>query len=463
MIATVASSTLIAGSPRQGSPRRERGSSSRAARRASQRERLMASVTELAIESSPNDTTVAQIVAQAGVSRPTFYEYFTDREDCFLKALDPAAGELLGALELAVSSCPPQRAPGAALGALVDFARSDPGIARLLMSDSLAGGRPALDARDRLIDRSAQAIQQALDRAAEDTAIPAISPRLALGVGSRLLAARLDRGEQRFAGLAEELCAWLHSYSLPARARPEQTRSPASEPGPTPTPLLSTRLRPPAALSYAPGRPPDLALSENQRLRLLFATAATVAREGYAAATVAEITRVAGLDSRAFYRLFRCKDQALGEARELMFGHAMALTAGAFASAACWPQRVWRAARAFADCVEQNSTLAYVTFVESHAGGPLATARLPQLIGAFTIFLQEGYRYASTRRGSPAAPSSLALEASVTAVFELCHVHVRRPDAQPAPDPDELAFILLAPFLGAAQANALLHRPAADR
>jgi hypothetical protein len=145
-----------------------------------------------------------------------------------------------------------------------------------------------------------------------------------------------------------------------------------------------------------------------------------------------------------------------------MFGHAMAITAGAFATAESWPERVWEATRAFGDCVEQNPTLAYVSFVESHAGGPVAMARLPELIGAFTIFLLEGYRYAPAPSGSPREPSPLALEAIVTAVFELCHLRSRRPDGEPASQLDELAFICLAPFLGAGETNAFLLRKRSD-
>jgi len=440
---------------------RKPGSTARAARRASQRGRLLASIIQLAIERSPSEITVGEIVALAGVSRPTFYEYFSDREDCFLQALEPAALELLSALEKAVASRPPEQALGGAAAALVDFARGAPGIARLLMSDSLAGGRPTLDDRDRLIDRAAQIIQQAVDRAAKDAAIPAISPRLLLGAASRLLAVRLDRGEDHFAGFDAELCVWLQSYSLAGPQRGKQARSAA--PTLRQTPLISPQLRPPPALLHAPRRMSDGALSENQWLRIVFATAAIVARDGYAAATVAEITRVAALDNRAFYRLFTCKEQALADARELMFGHAMALTAGAFATADSWPERVWEAARAFIDCVQQNPTFSYVSFVESHAGGAVAMARLPELVAAFTIFLQEGYRYASLQPDSPRAPSQTALEAIVTAVFELCHLHARRTDTQPGRQLDELAFICLAPFLGAAQADAFLEtRHSAD-
>jgi AcrR family transcriptional regulator len=432
----------------------ERSSRSRAARRASQRERLLSAIIELAIERSAHELTVGEIVAFAGVSRPTFYEYFADREACFLQALRPAGEQLLAAVRESVADCPPDRAPSAAAGALIAFAQEQPGIARLLLSDSLASGRPALDARDRLIERAAQAIERAVAGAAKATPVPAIRPRLLLGVTSRLLAVRLDAGEQRFSGLLEQLSQWLATYSLPGAKLGDRTR--AASATQTHTPLISTQLRPPPALAHSPGRSPDRALSENQWLRIVFATAAIVARDGYGAATVAEITRVAGLDNRAFYRLFTCKEQALADARELMFGHAMAVTAGAFATAESWPERVWEAAQAFTDCVEQNPSLAYVSFVESHAGGPVAMARLPELIGAFAIFLQEGYRHASPLPSAPPPPSPLALEATVTAVFELCHLNSRRPEVQPASQLYELAFICLAPFIGAAQASAFL-------
>jgi AcrR family transcriptional regulator len=324
-----------------------------------------------------------------------------------------------------------------------------------LMGETLAGARAALDARDRLIGQAARVIERAAERAGGDGAIPAISPRLLLGATSRLLATRLDRGERCLAGLDAELCAWLQSYSLPAALRGGRLRSTALRQAPAP--LISTRLRPPPALSYSPGRGSDGALSENQWLRIVFATAEIVTRDGYGAATVAEITRAAGLDNRAFYRLFACKEQALADARELMFGHTMALTAGAFATAEAWPERVWAAAQAFVDCVEQNPTLAYVSFVESHAGGPVAMARLPQLIGAFTIFLQEGYR--SAQGDSAQTLSPVALEATVTAAFELCHLRSRGagPD-QAGSQLQQLAFLCLAPFLGAVHTRVFLRQ-----
>ncbi len=36
--------------------------------------------------------TIARVIDHAGVPRPTFYDYFTDKDDCFLAAHRPAGG-----------------------------------------------------------------------------------------------------------------------------------------------------------------------------------------------------------------------------------------------------------------------------------------------------------------------------------------------------------------------------------
>jgi AcrR family transcriptional regulator len=53
-----------------------------------QRARILSGLTSVARERGAGNVTVASIVARAGVSRRTFYELFSDREDCFLAAFD---------------------------------------------------------------------------------------------------------------------------------------------------------------------------------------------------------------------------------------------------------------------------------------------------------------------------------------------------------------------------------------
>src|SRR5450756_132950 len=53
-----------------------------------QRARMLAAMVEVAAERGAANVTVAHVVARSGVSRRTFYELFSGREDCFLAAFD---------------------------------------------------------------------------------------------------------------------------------------------------------------------------------------------------------------------------------------------------------------------------------------------------------------------------------------------------------------------------------------
>jgi AcrR family transcriptional regulator len=56
--------------------------------KASQWGRLICAMTDAVAEKGYAETSVADVIARAGVSRRTFYEHFTDKEDCFLAAYD---------------------------------------------------------------------------------------------------------------------------------------------------------------------------------------------------------------------------------------------------------------------------------------------------------------------------------------------------------------------------------------
>lgn len=53
-----------------------------------QRQRLLNGVVEAVAEHGYNATTIARIVAAAGISRRTFYEHFEGKEDCFAAAYE---------------------------------------------------------------------------------------------------------------------------------------------------------------------------------------------------------------------------------------------------------------------------------------------------------------------------------------------------------------------------------------
>jgi AcrR family transcriptional regulator len=59
--------------------------------RASQRGRLICAIADAVAAKGYAATSVADVIAVAGVSRKTFYEHFGDKEECFLAAYDHGA------------------------------------------------------------------------------------------------------------------------------------------------------------------------------------------------------------------------------------------------------------------------------------------------------------------------------------------------------------------------------------
>jgi AcrR family transcriptional regulator len=438
---------------------------------ASQRERLLTAIVRVSFEYGYEGTTIARVIDAAGVSRPTFYAYFADRADSFLAALADVQRRVGAVAARAVERQAPQDAAGAVTRALVSFAHEQPMQARLLMSEAMAAGARAHDAHDRGVEEIAQMIERRYRQASNEAAVPGLAGEVLVATVYRLLGSRLRRGEQPPEDLLAEMLEWVAAYgdraserrwrSLSPAPAPMRTRTPSAGRAPPRTP--SAGRAPPRTPSagrapppLAPGRPRRSAgeVAENHRLRIIFATAEVVRARGYGAATVAEITRVAGVDGRTFYRLFHGKHDAFTAVHELVFQEAMAACAGAFFAGAAWPRRMWQAAQALAQYVEQNPTLTRASIVEGHAGGADSVQRLQTLLAGFTIFLQEGYQQ---QPPGARAPSPLALEAIAEASFEVLYRHARGvPNLELAGAAAYCTYISLAPFVGAACAGELV-------
>lgn len=89
-------------------------------------------------------TSVADVVAEAGASRATFYKYFDDKRDCFLAAYEVAVGRVL---EVAVDGCerslPWPQPVREGLAAVIDLFAADPALARVALVEGPAAGDEA--------------------------------------------------------------------------------------------------------------------------------------------------------------------------------------------------------------------------------------------------------------------------------------------------------------------------------
>jgi AcrR family transcriptional regulator len=77
---------------------------------ASQRTRLLEAVGRAVADKGYSATTIEHIVRDAGVSKKTFYEHFTDKLDCFLAAYEAASDELLEHVRAAQEAAAPEAA-----------------------------------------------------------------------------------------------------------------------------------------------------------------------------------------------------------------------------------------------------------------------------------------------------------------------------------------------------------------
>jgi len=413
-------------------------------KRDAQRERLLRAIVEEVGERGLEQTTIARVIARAGGSRPTFYAHFKDRQACVLAALHGVQAALLAQIAAEISRREPRQAAQATTVALLEFAEAQPAAARMLMNEALTGSRELLDARDEGLDASVALIEDAYRALPGSSLAPDLRPELLIGAVHRVLAPRLRRGERGLLSLQQDLLDWIACFERPlaehrwlrARTYPLPARSSF---------LPEAPLRPPPPIGSGRPRRSAGAVAENQRLRIIFATAAVIAERGYAASSVAEIVRAAGVDARSFYSLFNDKQDALMAVHEMGFQRTMAITAGAFFAAEQWPTRIWEAVRAFTQGLDQNPAFSRLALIESHSGSPETVQRLEDLMAGFTIFLQEGYQRQDSKSRSP---SSLALQAIAAATMELLYRKARSDDAKVAAELPAIAYVCLAPFLG---------------
>ena len=132
---------------------------SREAVELSQRQRLLQATTEVVAERGYVKTTVASILARAGVSRATFYELFSDREDCFHAAYranaELVAEVLAGELERVrtMGEPTPLARLDRVLRVYLRVLDDAPALARVFLVEVYAAGPAAIGQRRESLER----------------------------------------------------------------------------------------------------------------------------------------------------------------------------------------------------------------------------------------------------------------------------------------------------------------------
>jgi AcrR family transcriptional regulator len=125
-----------------------------------QRRRTMAAMAEVMAEKGYAATTVADVIARAGVSRETYYQQFRSKLDCFLAAFDAAADALFAPIRARVDQGARgtgDRGPADRLeefdelfGAYLRGITAEPALARVFLVEVYAAGPEAMERRVQL-------------------------------------------------------------------------------------------------------------------------------------------------------------------------------------------------------------------------------------------------------------------------------------------------------------------------
>ncbi|HEY1516006.1 MAG TPA: TetR/AcrR family transcriptional regulator [Solirubrobacteraceae bacterium] len=180
--------------------------------REAQRARMLAAIVQAVAEKGYARVVVADVIERAGVSRKTFYEQFSNKDECFLAAYDASVDELLATIDEALDALAPDwlAAHRAAVSVYLEKLAASPGFARAFLIEVLGAGPDALSRRAAVQDRFAAQLRDVHRRARADIpAIPEVPPhtfRAAVGAVNELVTAHvLEHGAKTLPELADAI------------------------------------------------------------------------------------------------------------------------------------------------------------------------------------------------------------------------------------------------------------------
>ncbi len=403
-----------------------------------QRLRIHGAMVEAVADGGYRAVNVKQVTALAGVSRRSFYEQFSNKEDCYLGTFDTVAARWAAAARRACARCEATFSARvrAAMGALAEEVAERPKEARLALCETRTAGAAPLARLGEATGACERVLATTLQDSPDAAPLPPAVVRAIVG-GAREIAWRgVAAGQARRADLAAELSAWFLAFRLPAghefTARlAESVATQAQE-------MLATRRRP------AP------LVARDERGRLLESVLRLALVAPYEQLSAPEIAEEAGVPLESFFALFRGRDECYVAAIEDI-GHTLTahVEATLKATPGDWPQRARAAVRALFAHLEVNPLHAHTLAHGALRAGEPAAGRGSECLLALAQLLAR----------DADEPAACAVEGLAGALWRVvaCQCESGRLQLLPLLA-DHVCFAALAPRLGAEQAAATLTR-----
>jgi AcrR family transcriptional regulator len=393
-----------------------------------QRARLYGAMIESIAAHGYRDTTVANVIGLAGVSRRAFYELFSNKKACFVATYDivvarsrkrvlEAWGRERGWANRMHASCK----------VFLEDIAVDPKGAHLVLIDSLGLGATARE-RMHLAGACYERLMLAAFRAGPGgEQLPTIAARATVGGVRHVVFNRLREGRiGELRTLADEILDWIDAYRSPASGR---LRVFALD-GPT----------------FVPIEPAAFLTGEDRRTRALDAIVHLTLDVGYAATTDAQLAQFACMSTEAFHKQFPGKEAGYIAVVEEIAREAIEAVEMRAVDADSWAEYAYLAVTAFVEHLVAHPALLRVAFVDLFEVGPGAidcmTSPIEQLIALITETAPEPRR----------APAVMA-ELLTGAVWDIISAYASSDRLRSLLRmADTIAFLALAPYVGPREA-----------
>jgi AcrR family transcriptional regulator len=189
---------------------------------ASQRTRLLEAVGRAVAEKGYAAATIDDVVRGAGVSKKTFYEHFTDKEQCFLAAYEAASEQLFERVRDAHAGDGDWlERTRAGIGAYLRWLAAEPALARVFLIEVAAAGPRAAECRERLRDRYARLLERQHEQGSADDLPIEVFQALVAAVDD-LVVRRIRQASAQSLTELEPTLVYLHVALL---AGPEAARA----------------------------------------------------------------------------------------------------------------------------------------------------------------------------------------------------------------------------------------------
>lgn len=196
-----------------------------------QRQRIIEAIVDVAGLAGYASMSIEDIIGTAGVSRRTFYDHFSSKDEAFLIAINAITAELMERVRSAYEAA--DGFPAAirdSLAAFLQFLADEPRYADVLIVEVLAAGAGPIARRNEVMATFAQLIRQGAERLPNRRHPPELAAETVVGGISEVVFARVLEG--RTAELPSLQNDLAYSLMLPFLGHEQAKREAAKRPRP---------------------------------------------------------------------------------------------------------------------------------------------------------------------------------------------------------------------------------------